>query len=184
MGVSTSEFADPMRADSWVAFGSGVVFEVDTDDDGAADYLVSFLGSGFGPYALVVTAGGAVACGADYSWDASTARYGVTVDASCFGNPSSVAVRASFQYLTATMASFDGTAFTPPVSPTPPPTTTIASPPDPTTTVPETTTTLPDPTTTVPATTTTVPAPCKPGLGWGDDNHVHCDRPLLARARK
>jgi hypothetical protein len=162
MTAKTALFDDPETSANWSAHGSGVVFNVDTNGDHVADYFVSFMNGGFGPYAVVVSSVGSLVCGADPSWDASNRSYSVTVAALCVDDATEVAVSASFQYTTAAAASFDETAFTPNGS-----TTT-------TTTTGSTTTTVSE----VPTTTTTVAPDCKPGNGWGDRNHVRCPAPL------
>jgi hypothetical protein len=165
MTATTAQFDDPETSANWSAHGSGVVFNVDTNSDQEADYFVSYMNGGFGPYAVVVSSVGSLVCGADPSWEASNRTYSVTVASTCIGDPSDVAVSASFQYSTAAAASYDETAFTPNGSPT----TTTA------TTVTTSTTVSEVPTTT---TTTTVAPSCKPGYGWGDKNHLRCPAPL------
>jgi hypothetical protein len=218
--LSVAAFDDPSTSPNWSNGATAVGWNVDTNGDGTADYVVTFTNGGFGPYIVVVAQPSrAVVCGGDPSWDASTAAYLATLDPSCFGNAQAIAVAGWSQYFDASWnGSFDETAYTDPVnlpsttttstpttsasttstSTTSTSTTTTTLAPTTTTTVPEsttttvaaapTTTTTVDPTTTTaPATTTTttvVSAPCKPGYGWGDDNHVHCDRPLTQDPRR
>jgi hypothetical protein len=192
LSATTATFDDPMVSPNWTTYGSGVVFTLETTGDSTPDYYVSFFTSGFSPYAVVVSAGGTLVCGAEPGWNPAARMYVVTVEPACVGNPAGVAQSSSFQYMTPGAASFDDTSFTDVASPTT--TTTTTS----TTTSTTTTTTAPPPTTTttttVEVTTTTTPPPdtttttmaddCKPGNGWGDTNHVHCPRELKAAKKQ
>jgi hypothetical protein len=129
-------------------------------------------------------------CGAVPGWDSTANAYFVVIEPSCLGDPQEVATSASFQYTDEGWnASYDNTDFTAVASPTTTTTTTASTT---TTTIAATTTTTtttlsepaPTTTTTVGETSTTVATDCKPGNGWGDTNHVHCDRPLASGRRK
>jgi hypothetical protein len=158
--VRTQVFDDPASSPNWTNGASAIVFGLNVDADGATDFTVHYGNSGFGPFALVVSAGdGSVVCGAWPTSDAATSEYSVTIESACLGEPLAVAVNASFQYFDEWWnMSVDETDFTAPAT-------------IPATSTTTTTTTVSEPATT----TTTVPAvACKPGNGWGDVNHVHC----------
>jgi hypothetical protein len=192
--ATTAVFEDPVASRNWLNGVTGVVFEVETTADTQPDFYVNVFNSGFGPYGVVVALpSNTLVCAADPSWDAGARTYAANVDPSCFGNASSLAAAASFQYFDEQFrASYDSTALTPragldPPPTTVPPTTTVAPT---TTTVASTTTTVaPPPTTVAPTTTTLAPTPtpdpvdCKYGWGWGDRNHVRCPRDAVAKRR-
>ena len=190
--LTTAAFANPSTSFSWLTGSTGIVFNVDTDNDHQPEFFASFGNNGLGPYAVVVSvATGSLACSGDPNWSAPLSSYSVVVPSACLGNAPAIDVSVSFDFFDEQWNdSSDSTAFTDPALLPTTTTTTVA----PTTstaattttiTEPATTTTVPDPatsttvpeavtTTTSDATTTTVPGPCKPGYGWGDDNHVHC----------
>jgi hypothetical protein len=192
--ATTVAFDDPSTSANWSTGASGVVFNIDVDGDHVTDYFASVFSNGFSPYAVVVSAmTQMLVCGAVPGWDSTTNAYFVVVEPSCLGDPTAVATSASFQYTDENWnTSYDNTDFTAVASPTTTTTTTATT--TSTTTVATTTTTTVAPTTTTvaepPTTTTvgeaptTVPADCKPGNGWGDTNHVHCDRTLASGRRK
>jgi hypothetical protein len=190
--ANTADFDDPSTSANWSTGASGVVFNIDVDGDHVTDYFASLFSNGFSPYAVVVSATTQMlVCGAVPGWDSTANAYFVVIEPSCLGAPQEVATSASFQYTDeAWNTSYDNTDFTAVASPTTTTTTTasttttVAT----TTTIAATTTTVsvapPTTTTTVGETSTTVATDCKPGNGWGDDNHVHCDRPLFSGRRK
>jgi hypothetical protein len=199
LSLTTAVFDDPSTSSSWLSGSTGIVFNIDTDNDHQAEFFASFGNSGLGPYAVVVSvATGSLACSGDPSWNAAANSYTVVIPSSCLGSAPAIDVSASFDYFDEQFnESYDDTAYTDPAllpttttttasaatTSTAAPTTTVPAPTS--TTAPEAvTTTTTDPTTTTTApeavtTTTTDPAPtttapCKPGNGWGDDNHTHC----------
>jgi hypothetical protein len=192
--ANTVVFDDPAMSANWSTGASGVVFNVDVDGDHVTDYFASFFSNGMSPYAVVVSAATQMlVCGAVPGWDSTANAYFVVIEPSCLGDPQEVATSASFQYTDEGWnTSYDNTDFTAVASPTTTTTTTasttttLAT----TTTIAATTTTTtmtepaPTTTTTVGETSTTVATDCKPGNGWGDTNHVHCDRPLASGRRK
>jgi hypothetical protein len=189
LSLTTAAFDDPSNSFGWLSGSTGIVFNVDTDNDHQAEFFASFGNNGLGPYVVVVSvATGSLACSGDPSWSAGASSYTVVVPSSCLGNAPAVDVSASFDYFDEQWnESYDTTAFTDPallpttttttVAPTTstlPATTTTTTTVSPSTT----TTTVPEPTTSTTApgavTTTTTAVVCKPGNGWGDDNHFHC----------
>lgn len=187
LSLTTAAFDDPSNSFSWLSGSTGIVFSVDTDNDHQAEFFASFGNNGLGPYAVVVSvATGSLACSGDPSWTAGTSSYTVVIASSCLGDAPAIDVSASFDYFDEQWnESYDATDYTDPAllptttTTTVAPTTSTAATTTTTTTVaPSTTTTVPEPTTSTTApeavTTTTTAVVCKPGNGWGDDNHVHC----------
>jgi hypothetical protein len=188
LSLTTAAFDNPVNSFSWLSGSTGIVFSVDTDNDHQAEFFASFGNNGLGPYAVVVSvATGSLACSGEPSWSAGSSSYTVVIPSSCLGNASAIDVSASFDYFDEQFnESYDATAYTAPAllptttTTTVAPTTSTASTTTTTTTVAPstTTTTVPEPTTSTTApegvTTTTTTAACKPGNGWGDDNHLHC----------
>jgi hypothetical protein len=177
LSLTTAAFADPSSSFSWLTGSTGIVFNVDTDDDHQPEFLVSFGNNGLGPYAVVVSvATGSLACSGDPSWSVPLSSYSVVVPSACVGNAPAIDVSASFDF-EQWNDSYDETAYTAPAL-LPTTTTTTVAPTTSTAATTTTTTTVPEPTTSTTApeavTTTTTTALCKPGNGWGDDNHPHC----------
>jgi hypothetical protein len=182
LSLSTAAFDDPSTSFSWLGGSTGIVFNIDTDNDHQAEFFASFGNNGLGPYAVVVSvATGSLACSGDPSWNAAASSYSIVIPSSCLGSAAAIDVSASFDYFDAQFSeSYDETAYTDPALLPTTTTTTVNA----TTTSTAATTTVPAPTTSTTApgavtTTTTDPTPttvepCKPGNGWGDDNHVHC----------
>ena len=50
----TAAFADPSSSFSWLTGSTGIVFNVDTDNDHQPEFFASFGNNGLGPYAVVV----------------------------------------------------------------------------------------------------------------------------------
>lgn len=102
LAVKTAEAVDPRQDPRWASENTYVSWDVDTNLDGAADYIVEYFVDGGQLAADVTRADDASAtslCGVEAAL--SSDGYTVALDPACLGNPAAFAYRATIYYDTA-----------------------------------------------------------------------------------